>query len=831
MADVRIWYWPFLCRLLMGFGFISVSLAADGDIKLVGSERSIEGKLIIEREGVWRTVCFDGWTHEDASTACRQLGYSKGSMITRANDGNFAAPAATPVLQAPGCNTSHDRLANCPNFQFQENLSCSTEVDISCYVDDFKGCYMNTPPSWIDLEVLGSASARSIETCLKSCRTLSPNSRFAALAGPRCICGTDEGNLGSALSVSECAVPCTGDVMEACGSNAVGDEGNFAIWPVTVGASQGSTTAASGCLYSPGFPARYETNGAATTHEFSVTVSTPRYLSLTTKMFDIYSADRVQIRGMPIGSATATFNLTAAETAVIPFTFTVSRFSLLFVTSAESPSMSNYGFVICYESLEQLPTSPPTVPSTNPSTMLSTNQETNPPTAPPTVPPTTPPTVPSTASPSVASRTPTAASASSMDPQTVPTTPGPDGSTSSEQPVVSSSLRPPVTTDGQDTGITCPADLGEPVESRPGRETMTDILLINAGNPFNCTGFVTSVRYYSIDNQPLEVSIWRPSHDPDTDEWPYTFASGTTLGGAPPGTANESLDRDDWLPFGPGDVMGVRFQISPLVFSDAVPADGAATPWMKWTLENGSHPGSIGEKRNAVNATALNRTYSISVTLTDKARCLIPIVPDVAPADVIVLYVYEGDTYTLDCRAGYRPGGSDPVYTCQANGTFDRVLECEDGGIPPGQIFAVLIICVVVLVLICLTVFVLTCMLTCCRRNSAEKAASAGASTKVMDEPDAGMGDGNSMDDNQFLIDIDSENGELDGVVNPAEVPEEATSSEPIASSELSLGPIQSTDPPPDAHGTENGIPNPEADVEGTSVMENPVHNADDVFE
>lgn len=48
----------------------------EGDVRLIGFSYPTEGRVEVCRDGLWGVVCGNGWSNADASTVCRQLGYS-----------------------------------------------------------------------------------------------------------------------------------------------------------------------------------------------------------------------------------------------------------------------------------------------------------------------------------------------------------------------------------------------------------------------------------------------------------------------------------------------------------------------------------------------------------------------------------------------------------------------------------------------------------------------------------------------------------------------------------------------------------------------------------
>ena len=56
--------------------FIAVQSCSNGTLRLVNGLVETTGTVEICINGVWGTVCDDGWDFRDARVVCRQLGYN-----------------------------------------------------------------------------------------------------------------------------------------------------------------------------------------------------------------------------------------------------------------------------------------------------------------------------------------------------------------------------------------------------------------------------------------------------------------------------------------------------------------------------------------------------------------------------------------------------------------------------------------------------------------------------------------------------------------------------------------------------------------------------------
>ena len=61
-------------------------------------------------QGVWGTICDDGWDDIDASVVCRELGFSNGTVINHLQSQSSTSPV---WLNQVGCFGNENRLSHC----------------------------------------------------------------------------------------------------------------------------------------------------------------------------------------------------------------------------------------------------------------------------------------------------------------------------------------------------------------------------------------------------------------------------------------------------------------------------------------------------------------------------------------------------------------------------------------------------------------------------------------------------------------------------------------------------------------------------------------------
>ena len=59
------------------YSFVAPGTCTEGEVRLTDSVIEQEGRVEVCFNGVWSSICDDGWDKTDAHIICRQLGYGQ----------------------------------------------------------------------------------------------------------------------------------------------------------------------------------------------------------------------------------------------------------------------------------------------------------------------------------------------------------------------------------------------------------------------------------------------------------------------------------------------------------------------------------------------------------------------------------------------------------------------------------------------------------------------------------------------------------------------------------------------------------------------------------
>ena len=96
-------------------------------IRLVGGSSYNEGRVEVNYNGEWGTVCNDGWDDTDAGVVCRQLGF--GSSGTAIGSAGFGQGSGSIWLDSVTCIGSESTIAGCGHFGVNITRSCTHSKD------------------------------------------------------------------------------------------------------------------------------------------------------------------------------------------------------------------------------------------------------------------------------------------------------------------------------------------------------------------------------------------------------------------------------------------------------------------------------------------------------------------------------------------------------------------------------------------------------------------------------------------------------------------------------------------------------------------------------
>ena len=100
---------------------------------MVGGRSYYEGRVELNYNGEWGTVCDDGWSSTDAGVVCRQLGL--GTYGTPRNLAYFGQGSGPIWLDNIQCIGNESTIVSCVHLGFNVTRSCSHNEDagVRCY--------------------------------------------------------------------------------------------------------------------------------------------------------------------------------------------------------------------------------------------------------------------------------------------------------------------------------------------------------------------------------------------------------------------------------------------------------------------------------------------------------------------------------------------------------------------------------------------------------------------------------------------------------------------------------------------------------------------------
>ena len=105
----------------------------DGQLRLVGGSSYNEGRVEVNYNGEWGTVCYYGWYSSNTYVICRQLGFGEyGYTYYHAYFGQGSGPI---WLDGVACTSTESTLANCSHLGLNVTRGCShsEDVGVRCY--------------------------------------------------------------------------------------------------------------------------------------------------------------------------------------------------------------------------------------------------------------------------------------------------------------------------------------------------------------------------------------------------------------------------------------------------------------------------------------------------------------------------------------------------------------------------------------------------------------------------------------------------------------------------------------------------------------------------
>ena len=108
--------------------FLPIILYLAPVLRLVGGSSYYEGRVEVNYNGEWGTVCDNGWDDTDAGVVCRQLGF--GSSGTAIGSAGFGQGSGSIWLDSVTCIGYESTLASCGHLGVNITRECNHSKDV-----------------------------------------------------------------------------------------------------------------------------------------------------------------------------------------------------------------------------------------------------------------------------------------------------------------------------------------------------------------------------------------------------------------------------------------------------------------------------------------------------------------------------------------------------------------------------------------------------------------------------------------------------------------------------------------------------------------------------